>query len=210
MKVLAAGGTARLVEVGDHLEMLALYRGLDSLRGASDAEGIVDLVPGARSVLVEFDPQVRSAHEVDALVRSVSLDPAEVEVGDLVEIRVRYDGVDLDTVCRALDVDRDGFCAWHGGREWVVGFTGFAPGFGYLVRPDHTTSVPRRSTPRTRVPAGSIAMADLFTGVYPSESPGGWQLIGSTDHVLFDPRREPAATLSPGQRVRFVETAPDD
>lgn len=203
MRILAAGSSARLVEVGDLTEMLALYRGLDSARRGRS--GIVDLVPGARTVLVEFDPDEVTGHEVDDLIWTTPLDHANRDSGGLVEVSVSYDGADLGAVCDLVGRDRDSFVTWHTSLEWTVAFTGFAPGFGYLVRPDHQFSIPRLTSPRTRVPAGAVAMADVFTGLYPGASPGGWQIIGATDHVLFDVDREPAAALLPGHRVRFVE-----
>ncbi len=95
----------------------------------------------------------------------------------------------------------------HQRAEYVVAFVGFAPGFGYLVGGDPALRVPRRSTPRTRVPAGSVALAGEFTGVYPREGPGGWQLIGRTEAVLWDLDRQPPALLAPGTRVRFVASS---
>lgn len=88
-----------------------------------------------------------------------------------------------------------------------VAFCGFAPGFGYLTGLPERYHLPRRATPRTAVPAGSLALAGEYAGVYPRSSPGGWQLIGSTDAVLWDPEREPAALFAPGVRVRFEEVA---
>jgi KipI family sensor histidine kinase inhibitor len=95
--------------------------------------------------------------------------------------------------------------AAHTGQTWRVAFAGFAPGFGYLVGEDDRLHVPRRDEARTRVPAGAVALAGEYAGVYPRTSPGGWQLIGRTDLVLFDPDRDPPALLRPGTRVRFVE-----
>ena len=92
----------------------------------------------------------------------------------------------------------------HAGREWTVAFCGFAPGFAYLTGGDPALRVPRRDTPRTAVPAGSVGLADGFSGAYPRRMPGGWQLIGRTDAVLWDLDRQPPALLPPGTRVRFV------
>src|SRR5690606_25340633 len=120
-----------------------------------------------------------------------------------VSIPVRYDGEDLDEVARLLDVSVAEIINRHLAADWQVAFSGFAPGFGYAVGSDPLFDVPRRSSPRTRVPAGSVALAGHFTGVYPRESPGGWQLIGRTDAVMWDIRRDPPALLAPGTLVRF-------
>jgi KipI family sensor histidine kinase inhibitor len=125
--------------------------------------------------------------------------------GALVEIPVTYDGEDLADVAALLAQDPDEVVRRHGAAEWTVAFCGFAPGFGYLVSPSGGWDVPRRRSPRTRVPAGSVALAGEFSGVYPRESPGGWQLIGRTDIAVFDLSRDPAALLRPGNRVRFLD-----
>ena len=115
---------------------------------------------------------------------------------------------DLAAVAELLGTDADGVVAAHTGREWTVAFCGFAPGFGYctpvLEHGAEPWDVPRLASPRTRVPAGAVGLAGGFTGVYPRESPGGWQLLGRTDVAVFDLSRDPAALLRPGVRVRFV------
>ena len=121
---------------------------------------------------------------------------------DVVEIPVRYDGPDLADVAAHWGVDEAEVARVHAGAEYRVAFCGFAPGFGYLT--GLPREVPRRATPRTSVPAGSVALAGPYTGVYPRASPGGWQLIGTTDAVLWDHTRVPAALLAPGTRVRFT------
>ncbi len=123
----------------------------------------------------------------------------------MVEIAVRYDGPDLEEVAHLTGLAPDEVVTAHTGTPWRVGFGGFAPGFAYLVGGDPRLVVARRGEPRTRVPAGSVGLAGEFSGIYPRESPGGWQLIGSTDVVLWDTDRHPPALLSPGTTVRFVE-----
>ncbi len=204
MNVLPAGARACLIEVSGLDEMLALYRGLEASRAARPT-GIVDVTPAARTLLVEFDPELTSQSEIGRLAASVDLDRAEPEPRQAVTIEATYDGPDLDAVCEVMEMSREKLVAWHTRVRWRVAFTGFAPGFGYLVSPEHLRSVPRLPEPRTRVPAGSVAMADGFTGIYPVASPGGWRIIGTTTADLFDPRRVPAATLTPGRSVRFVE-----
>jgi KipI family sensor histidine kinase inhibitor len=125
-----------------------------------------------------------------------------------VTIDVRYDGPDLDALADQLGLDVEELINHHTGQDWVVSFCGFAPGFGYLAPAERPLPVPRRSSPRTRVPAGSVALADHWSAVYPTASPGGWQLIGSTDAPLFDVDADPPAMLSPGSRVRFRRLGP--
>ncbi len=123
------------------------------------------------------------------------------------EVRVRYDGPDLDEVARLTGLTVAEVVAAHTGTPWRVAFGGFAPGFAYLVGGDPRLRVPRRATPRPSVPAGSVGLAGEFSGVYPRSSPGGWQLLGTSEAPLWDERRDPPALLGPGALVRFVDEA---
>ena len=114
-----------------------------------------------------------------------------------------YDGADLAEVAEETGFSPDEVIARHSGRDYLVGWLGFSPGFGYLTGLDPALHVARRATPRTSVPAGSVAIAGPLAAVYPSASPGGWRLLGRTSVRLWDERREPPAALAPGQRVRF-------
>lgn len=118
-------------------------------------------------------------------------------------IDVVYDGADLDDVARLTGLSAEQVVDAHTAAPLRVGFAGFAPGFAYLIGGDRRLHVPRRAEPRTRVPAGSVGLAGEFSGVYPRETPGGWQLIGHTDAVLWDVERDPPALLVPGTWVRF-------
>jgi biotin-dependent carboxylase-like uncharacterized protein len=133
--------------------------------------------------------------------------PAEVGDGEVVEVPVHYDGDDLEEVAALTGLTPAEVVAAHTGRPWQVGFVGFAPGFAYLVDGDPRLRVPRRSSPRPRVPAGAVGLADEYSGVYPRSSPGGWQLLGHTDVALWDLDRDPPALLRPGLRVRFTDAA---
>ena len=200
MRVLPSGSTALLVEVDGLDEVLGLYAALT----AEPVEGVVDVVPAARTVLLVTDPAVTTLAAVEQAVRRTGPRTGRREGGELVELPVVYDGADLDDVAVHLGVDPGEVVRRHTGTEWTVAFCGFAPGFGYLTGVG-TWDIPRRKSPRTKVPAGAVALAGEFSGVYPRESPGGWQLIGRTDVKIFDQEREPAALFHPGRRVRFVD-----
>lgn len=200
MRLLPSGSTAVLVELDDLDEVLALYAALTEDRPA----GVVDLVPAARTVLVVVDLAWTSLAEVEAAVRRTTPRRGHAGTGERLEVPVAYDGADLEDVARLLRCDVAELVRRHTAEEWTVAFCGFAPGFGYLTAASRSWDVPRRPSPRTRVPTGAVALAGKFSGIYPRESPGGWQLLGRTELVSFDLSREPAALLRPGVRVRFV------
>jgi len=201
MRVLPSGSAALLVELDGLDDVLGLYAALT----AEPIEGVVDVVPAARTVLLVTDPAVTGLAAVEEAVRRTPPRTGGRDGGETVELPVVYDGEDLADVAAHLGVDPAEVVRRHTGAEWTVAFCGFAPGFGYLVPDGEPWDVPRRSSPRTRVPPGSVALAGEFSGVYPRESPGGWQLIGRTDVPVFDVDRDPAALLRPGVRVRFTE-----
>jgi KipI family sensor histidine kinase inhibitor len=185
--------------------VLAEFETLDDVLRADAAwqglPGVVELVPAARTVLVVHDGGLDHALLVQP-PHGASVDtPTAVEP---VCVPVRYDGADLAEVAHATGLTVEDVVDLHAATTYRVAFCGFMPGFSYLVGLDARLRVPRRATPRTRVPAGSVALADEFTGVYPRESPGGWHLLGSTTLPMWDERRSPAATLPPGALVRFV------
>jgi KipI family sensor histidine kinase inhibitor len=200
MRLLPSGSTALLVELDTLDDVLALYAALADEPPA----GVLDVVPAARTVLLVTDPARTSLDAVAAAVRMTTPRPGAQRSGDAVELPVHYDGEDLGDAAELLGLTVDQLVERHTGAEWTVAFCGFAPGFGYLTQPGGGWDVPRRATPRTAVPPGSVALAGEFSGVYPRESPGGWQLIGRTDVAVFDLTRDPAALLRPGTRVRFV------
>ncbi|MDT7708972.1 MAG: hypothetical protein QOG20_4579 [Pseudonocardiales bacterium] len=198
--VLATGDAAVLVEVAGLSEVLALAA---ALREAA-LPGVLDVVPAARTVLLITAPGT----DLTALRRMVLALPVEAgagpPAGSTVEIPVTYDGPDLEEVGRITGLGAEGVVEAHTATPWRVGFGGFAPGFAYLAGGDERLHVARRDEPRTAVPPGSVGLAGEFSGVYPRASPGGWQLIGRTDAVLWDETREPPALLQPGAEVRFV------
>lgn len=201
MRFLPCGESGLLVEVEDLGEVLALYAELVE----DPPEGVVDLVPAARTLMLRIDPARSDPAAVARAVRAVRPQSTHRPDAGLVEVPVTYDGEDLAEVGRLTGLGERGVVEAHTAQEWTVAFCGFAPGFGYLVGADERLTVPRRDVPRTRVPARSVALAGEFTGVYPRESPGGWQLIGRTSLEPWDLQRDPPALLVPGSRVKFVE-----
>jgi len=196
---LRCGREALLAEVDDLDAALALYA---ALRSAA-LPGVVDLVPAARTVLIRLDPAVTSPAEVEKATAGLQLTGLRRAGTSTVEIPVRYDGPDLAEVAERTGLSPDEVVALHTGARWTVAFAGFVPGFGYLTGGDPRLDVPRRDSPRTRIPAGSVGLAGRFSGVYPSDSPGGWQLIGSTTARMWDLDRPEPALLVPGVEVIF-------
>jgi allophanate hydrolase subunit 1 len=221
MRLLRYGRCGLLVELDSLDEALRLAADLDADRPA----GVSELIPGARTVLLRFDPDrtgpAALAAELARRPAGSGPDPgsgaetgfdvgtgsslgvgARVE-GEQIEIPVHYDGPDLAEVAELTGLSPAQVVERHCAARYVVAFTGFAPGFGYLSGGDPGLAVPRRSTPRTRVAAGAVGLAGEFTGVYPRPGPGGWQIIGRTDATMWDVDRTPAALLRPGVRVVF-------
>jgi KipI family sensor histidine kinase inhibitor len=180
----------------------------EAVRAAAFA-GVVDVVPGLDSVLVHFDPD---RCDSDVLRRQIAQVRARrmSKDGRVVAFRVAFDGPDLEEVGVRSGLGTDGVRRALCSSSLRVAFVGFTPGFAYLSGlPRSLANVPRRPSPRPRVPAGSVALAGGHAAIYPHATPGGWQLIGRTDAVLFDPDKPPYATLAPGDTVRFIEVAPE-
>jgi len=159
--------------------------------------GVVEIVPAARTVLVVHDGRFDTSR-LEQPVESAAAGHHAV-----VTLDVHYDGEDLAAVAAATGLSVGEVVALHSGATYTVAFCGFMPGFAYLVGLPTALHLPRRTTPRTRVPAGSVAIAAEFGGVYPRESPGGWHLLGGTTAALWVEDREPPALLAPGTVVRF-------
>lgn len=201
-RMLPSGEAALLVECDSLDEVLALHDALEAVRPA----GVVELVPAARTLLVAVDPERMPLESAATWVRRIPAEAGSRVAGahaDAVHIPVVYDGDDLAATAAALGVSVEALVSQHAGIEWRVAFGGFAPGFGYLVSDAWPFEVPRLEAPRPRVPAGSVAVAGAFGGVYPRQSPGGWRLLGRTDATLWDPSSADPAALAPGRRVRF-------
>lgn len=200
MQIRPSGTHALLLELDSLEEVLELYAALRH----EPPDGVVDLVPAARTILVAATEDA-ALGDVEKAVRATTPLAGGWSDAPQVELQVHYDGADLSDVAELLDCTPAEVVRRHLEEAWTVAFCGFAPGFGYLTAASGTWDLPRRSSPRTRVPAGSVALAGEFTGVYPRDSPGGWQLIGHTEVAVFDLHREPTALLTPGTRVRFVD-----
>jgi KipI family sensor histidine kinase inhibitor len=197
MRVLRAGPRAVLIESS---EVRALHSALRQRR----EQGLLtatEIVPGERTVLLDGV----DADSLNWLAEwSPSLDTPSVD-GPMVEIDVVFDGEDLPAVADFWDISVTAAIERLAETEFTVAFCGFAPGFAYMRGLAPEWAVPRLDAPRPRVPAGAVALAGAYAGIYPTASPGGWRLVGRTDHRLFDVRREPPALLGPGTRVRLTE-----
>ena len=198
------GERAILVSLGDRIDV-ALNARARALADAWEAEGLGRAVPAYAATLLHYDPLRLSRASAIAHARRLAARRARQRFASrLVEIPVRYDGVDLQDVARLSSLTARDIVALHSGREYRAFFLGFMPGFAYLGELDARINAPRLAEPRTRVAAGSVGVAGRQTAVYPFASPGGWRLIGSTDVALFDPERQPPSLIREGDRVRFV------
>lgn len=200
MNIRYFGDGALLVEVEDSAAAQHLRQALLG----ENLPGVFELVPGHRSLLIAADPL-----RCDLERLSTRLPKLLHTAGYLGAVRehvipVRYKGTDLRTVAETLGMSVAELIRRHSAPLYTVAFLGFAPGFPYLTGLDPALRVARLAMPRARVPSGSVAIADEFTGIYPQATPGGWRLLGHTDIVLFDPAREPPALFTPGDRVRFA------
>jgi KipI family sensor histidine kinase inhibitor len=199
MRLRRCGTDAVLVELDSIGEVAAVRAALR----AADLPDVVELVPAATTVLVSVRPGSPGLAAVRAVLDSVDpAHPPNTRAREVV-IPVHYDGPDLDLVAKTAGLSLDEVVRLHSGAEYSVAFCGFAPGFGYLVGLPDALRQPRLDSPRTKVPAGSVAIAGDYTAAYPRATPGGWRLIGRTDITLFDSRRDEPALLAPGDRVRF-------
>lgn len=166
------------------------------------SELFTEVVPAECTVLVCWDGEL-TITRIKELV-SVVTPATEANIGRLVEIPVKYDGQDLDEVAKLTGLSKSEVIELHSSTTFTAAFAGFAPGFMYCIGLPEVLQLPRRSTPRVQVPAGSLAMADAYTAIYPLNSPGGWNLIGTTDVQMFDASAKQPSLFLPGDRVRFV------
>jgi KipI family sensor histidine kinase inhibitor len=213
-RLLPCGDTAVLTEVDGLAQVLALHSVLREA-GPRTFPGLLDVVPAAKTLLLVSDDPATLPHIRAAVARVASGITDEEAAASavrprarVVEVEVAYDGEDLAEVARLTGLSPHEVAAAHTGTPWTVAFGGFVPGFSYLVGGDPRLQVPRRAEPRTHVPAGSVALAGTYSGIYPRVSPGGWQLIGHTRAPLWDLDRDPPALLQPGDLVRFMDAGP--
>jgi KipI family sensor histidine kinase inhibitor len=195
VKVRRAGDAALLIETEAPHRLHAAVRGLSR-------PDVVDVVPGAGTVLVTTRPGTDLGH-LGSLLGGLPLPETSEAGGEPLRVPVVYDGEDLDEVASLTGLSREEVIERHASGEYVVAYLGFSPGFGYLSGLDEKLHVPRRDSPRTSVPSGSVAIAGPYGAIYPSPSPGGWRLLGRTTLKLWDPDRDPPSLLRPGVRVRF-------
>jgi KipI family sensor histidine kinase inhibitor len=208
MTVRPFGDRAFLIELEQRIDPSII----DAARAIADAweqRGIGDAIPAYASVVLLFDPVHMSwpdaAREAKALAAAPPR-PAAASAGRLIEIPTAYDGPDLAETAARSNLSTAELVALHSGREYRAFFLGFMPGLAYSGMLDPRIDAPRLASPRPRVPAGSVGVANGQTVVYPVDSPGGWRLIGRTELAVFDPARDPAALIRPGDRLRFVPT----
>jgi KipI family sensor histidine kinase inhibitor len=215
MRAVAAGDAAVLLDLSDasaggegDYDPGAAAR-LAAAVGAAGLHGVLDVIPGARTVLVTVEPGTWDTGQLAKLLLTITPPGSgPAETAPVTEIGVCYDGPDLAAVAALAGLTVAEVITRHQAAEYQVGWLGFAPGFGYLTGLDPALrQIPRLDTPRLAVPAGSVAIAGGLAAVYPARSPGGWRLIGRTDARMWDPERLPPALLAPGRRVRFRAVA---
>jgi KipI family sensor histidine kinase inhibitor len=194
---------ALLVELNDLDETLALFDALT----AEPIAGVEEIIPAARTLLIQFRPSAIARQALVNRIAGQDLSQRRAIEQRRVEIPVHYNGEDLDEVATLLGISRAEVVQRHTAHDYSVAFCGFAPGFAYLTG-GAGFQVPRRQTPRTRIPAGAVALAGEFSGVYPQASPGGWQIIGVTPLQMWDLNRAESALLRPGYKVRFTDAGP--
>jgi KipI family sensor histidine kinase inhibitor len=211
------GDGALLIRIGDRIEDATNRTAIalaDALR-AADVSGVRDIAPAYASVCIRYEMSSTDFATIAARLRSIadSIKPSAHVDGQIIEIPVCYGGEfgpDLATVAAHASISTDEAIDRHVAANYDVAMLGFMPGFPYLRGLDPTLHTPRLATPRTRVAAGSVAIGGAQTGIYPRELPGGWQIIGRTPLLLFDPARADPALLRPGQKVRFTRITSDD
>lgn len=215
-RILPANDSSVLIEFGDSIDYAInaqVYALQTEIENSNLVDAVIETIPSYRSLLVEYDVGRLNyggiRDQVSALVERTTVMEATIpdQASELRKIPVAYGGElgpDLETVAEHGGLDIEEVIAIHSGTEYHVFMLGFAPGFPYLGGMDERIACPRLSTPRTRVPAGSVGIAESQTGVYPNESPGGWQLIGRTPIALFEVDADPPAVMLPGTQVNFV------
>ena len=191
--------------ISEELNRLVVARSRDVATAAMI--GVSDIVASYAAVGIHYDPLVIAYADLRDRLLSIFAEPSvagdSLNGATLHSIKVRYDGEDIAEVAQRTGLSVSDVISIHSEREYRVYVTGFVPGFAYLGVLDERLALPRRDSPRSKVPAGSVAIAERQTGIYPSMTPGGWHIIGNTDVRLFDPAREAPALFRAGDLVRF-------
>jgi len=210
-KIVPLGDSALLIQVGDEIDISTNQRvhALAALINISPLVGVIETVPAYGTLLVHYDPLVRSFVQIKNYLREriAQVYDNESRNRKQVEVPVRYGGeygVDLESVARHCQLQIEDVIRIHSEKTYTVFMMGFTPGFPYMGKLDDAIIMPRLETPRTRVPTGTVAIAGSQTGIYPIDSPGGWQLIGWTPLQLFNPESESPFLFSPGDEVKFI------
>lgn len=204
LRIVPVSEGALLVEYPTLEAVVAHFQALET----AQLPGVMELMPAARTILVRFDHTLTTHQQLAAAIRAVAPSDKTLDGGEAATIDVIYDGQDLEEVATMLDMSWAQLIERHTSTTWTVAFIGYAPGFAYCVCDDPIFNVPRRATPRTRIPAGSVGLAGTFSGIYPRSGPGGWQLLGHTEELMFDLNREQPSRLRPGQEVHYRAVAP--
>ncbi|MFE3001031.1 allophanate hydrolase subunit 1 [Nocardia sp. NPDC059246] len=203
--IMSAGERAVLVEFNDRAAVVAFTHYLHTMKPPQ----VADIVPAARTAMVFAAANVSATELRRVVADHLRARPhgcsGDMVLGPEIVIDVRYDGMDLDDVAHFAGLERDELIELHTSITWTCSFVGFAPGFGYLTSPENMLDIPRHAQPRPSVPAGAVALAGAYSAIYPRSSPGGWQLIGSTDTPLWDLDAVPPSLLTAGTRVRFQD-----
>ncbi|HEV2675245.1 MAG TPA: 5-oxoprolinase subunit PxpB [Aliidongia sp.] len=209
-RFLAAGDAALVVEYGEVIDpvLIAAVQRLDRRLAAAHVPGVIETVPSFRSLMVHYDPLATSQAQVIAAIQGLEADDptAASEPGRAWRLPVCYEAgfaPDLADVAAATGLAPEAVTAAHAGNGFTVAVVGFLPGCPFLAALPDNFNLPRRTAPRTRVPAGSVAVAQKLSVIYPTESPGGWHLIGNCPVPLFDARWDRPALLAPADRIRF-------
>jgi KipI family sensor histidine kinase inhibitor len=210
-RIVPLGDSSLLIQLGDEIDLAINQRVhvLASLMETSSIKGIIETVPAYATLLIHYDPLILSFAQLKNHLRAkINLvEKASNRKRRFIEVPVRYGGkygIDLESVASDLHLDVEDIIRIHSERTYTIFMMGFTPGFPYMGKLDDAIITPRLETPRTRVPAGTVAIAGSQTGIYSIDSPGGWQLIGWTPLSLFDPKADTPFLFSPGDEVKFI------
>ncbi len=211
MLIKPCGETAILIDLNDAdgnplTAAMRLREAIDVACATGHLVGITEVIPAAATLLIHLDPTIMPAAEIAEIITHLDLSPFLAQTTQrtsLIEIPVSYNGPDLESLANHLGIAPKRLIQLHGELQWTAAFGGFAPGFMYLVCEEFPFTVPRLESPRAAIPAGSVALAGSFSAVYPQQSPGGWQLIGHTDLLMWNTKRRNPSLIQPGDTVRF-------